>query len=119
MAGKNVPIVLIPRYTSYVGGGTYSTLPIPVSAYDSLVVSIWRSIGTGVSPTLNVVWQESNDLDDWDPCAGGISLVPPVLEVQSTVQLTKAWFRLVLLLGPTTNAAMTVWSQGFLILREK
>jgi hypothetical protein len=118
MAGKNVPIVLIPRYTSYVGGGVYTTPPIPVSAYESLVVSMWRSAGIGTMPTVGFFWRESNDLVDFEACTGGISSAPVATETQSTVQLSKAWFQLSVVLNPA-DAAMTFWCQGFLILREK
>ena len=118
MAGRNVPVVLIPRYTSYIGGGPYDTLPIPVSAYESLVLSFWMNSGVGTAPTLGIALLESNDLNDWDPC-GGTPVTPvPGSEVQMTITLTRAWFRFHVLLNPA-DAGFTAWAQGFFQLREK
>jgi len=118
MAGLNVPIVLIPRFTSYVGGGIYDTLPIPISAYESLVLSFWMNTGVGTAPTLSVSLLESNDLDRWEPCVGTPVTPVPGSEVQMTVTLSKAWFRFLVSLSPA-DAGFTVWAQGFLQLREK
>ena len=33
--GLYVPLVMIPRFTTYIGQGTYTTAPLDVSAYSS------------------------------------------------------------------------------------
>ncbi|MEJ2202960.1 MAG: hypothetical protein P8170_02490 [Gemmatimonadota bacterium] len=39
MAGELVPLVLIPRYTSYVGDGTFTTIAMDVTEYESAIVN--------------------------------------------------------------------------------
>lgn len=118
MSGRNVAVVIVPRFTTYVGGGTYETIPIPVSAYDGLVVSVWRGALIGTVPTLSLGFLESNDLENWSACAG--TVVPPGAgsEAQSSVSFTKAWFRMNTVLA-SADSGVTMWAQGFFTLREK
>ena len=120
MAGKNVPVVLVPRFTGYVGDGTYWSQPIPTSAYSGISIDFWHGllIGTG-PPGVTVHFQESNDVANWRFCGGGPWTVPPgVSETPLSAVLTMAWFRFGVILGGT-NAGVTCWAQGFFELRER
>lgn len=121
MSGRNVPVVLIPRYTSYVGGGIYSTLPIPVSAYEGLVLSVWRGnmIGNPVPPpSMLISMHESNDLETWSLCGGTYPTPGADSEIQCNITFSKAWFRMSTILN-TASSGGTMWAQGFFIMREK
>lgn len=122
MAGKNVPVVLVPRFTSYVSVGVFYTIPIPVAAYDALVIDFWHGTLNGPAPSMDLFLDESNDGTAWSPTNGPTvipSPFPPLAgEYQFRRFLTKAWLRLgVHLVG--ANVAVTCWASGFLELREK
>ncbi len=117
MAGLYVPLVLVPRYTTYTGNNTFTTIGMDVSDFEKAVVSFWRSSGI---PTvaLTIDFQESMDQQTWSSCAGGAFSDPGAnTEVQFNVTLTKRWFRISLTLGNAASA-ITCWCIGFLMQRE-
>lgn len=118
MAGQNVPIVLIPRYTTYVGTGDFRTIPIPVSAYEALVLNFINGnmIGSG---TVILSCQETNDLQTWTACTGDTPAVPsPFQEIQWRFNVSKAWLRFTVSLNGN-NIGFTCAAQGFFEKREK
>lgn len=122
MAGRNVPVVIFPRFTAFVGAGTYWSEPIPVAAYDRLVVNMWNGalIGeTGTTPEMVAMFQESTDLVTFTGCTGSST---PVITVAADMQysetLTKAWFRMGVALAGMAPG-VTVWARGFFELRER
>jgi hypothetical protein len=128
MAGVQVPLVLLPRYTTYAGvtvGGDpafFTTVGMEVTRYASATVSVWRGpiLGGGSpAPTMSFNFEESTDLSNWTACgtSGGTSAPEPNEESTTVVTLRKRWFRLrVLLTGdaPVVNC----WAVGFLEERE-
>lgn len=122
MSGKNVPVVLVPRFTSYVSVGFFYTIPIPVAAYDALVLDFWHGTLNGPTPAMYLYLDESNDGTFWTPTVGPTVIPSPFNPLAGEYQirrfLTKGWFRLgVELTG--LNVAVTCWASGFLELREK
>lgn len=123
MAGKSVPIVLVPRFTSYLGVGFFYSIPVPVAAYDALVLDFWHGTITGTAPVAMYLYvEESTDGNVWTPTAGPTLIPSPYTptpgEDQFRQLLTKAWLRLgVELTG--TNVGVTCWASGYLELREK
>lgn len=130
MAGELVPLVLLPRYTTYAGlpgtgGGTigvayFSTIGMDVTQYQSAIVNVWRGklIGTAaVAPKFNL--EESSDQVSWTPCTGPAADFDPGenVEDQYTAALSKRWFRIKLLLGNADNV-LTCWAVGFLEQRQ-
>ena len=100
MSGQLVPLVLIPRFSSYVGAGTFVTVGMDVSDYQKAIVNVWRGALTGSSPTFLISFEESTDQDSWSTCAGGTPADPGALtEAQYTPTLGKRWFRTKLVLG--------------------
>jgi len=117
--GRSVPVVLIPRFTTYVGAGIFSTAPIPVAAYSRLVVAFMGGVLPGGPGTASFACRESNDLSTWPPCGGSTPAYPgPFSETQWTFDLTMAWLRFdVQLLG--AGSALTCYLMGHFELREK
>jgi len=122
MAGELTPLVLLPRYTTYVGASTgtvgkeYVTIAMDVTEFQTAIVNSWRGKMLGTSPTFGLTFQESSDQVNWTPCAGtNVSAYDPgeELEGQSTATLTKQWFRVKVVLGGTSPAG-TCWAAGFL-----
>ncbi len=120
MAGKQVPIVFIPRWSSLVGPGVFYYPPIPIAAYSGLVASIvfGNMLGTG-PPSVLVDFQESTDLESWAACSAGTVPIPTAfVETPYSTDLTRAWLR-VRVTSAGTNVAFSWCLAGSLILRER
>jgi len=118
MPGTLVPIVLLPRFTTFSGPTTtFYTVGMEVSEYSKVILSTWRSSGASLSG-FAVTYEESTDQLTWTTCAGGPFSDPGAFaEIQHQPELTKRWFRIgVTLTG--ANAVVTCWCIGFLEMRE-
>lgn len=122
MAGELTPLVLQPRYTTYVGASTgtvgkeFVTIAMDVTDFQSAILNCWRGKMIGTSPTFGLTFQESADQVNWTTCGGtNVSAYDPGEETegQATATLTKQWFRVKVVLGGTSPAA-TCWAVGFL-----
>ena len=118
MAGELVPLVLIPRYSTFVGAHSFTTIGMEVSDYSKAIVNVWRGDLTGTSPTFAVQFEESTDQSNWTICTNGTGGDPGAdTEAQYTPELNKRWFRIQITLGGT-GPAVSAWAIGFLELRE-
>jgi hypothetical protein len=124
MAGENVPLVMLPRYSTFVGelAAGFLTVAMDVSDYESAVLNIWR----GRLPTdtsMAITAQESTDQETWTICAGtNCSDFDPGqnAEGQMTATLAKRWFRLKVVLAQDGGyPQVTCWAVGFLEQRRK
>lgn len=120
MAGELVPLVLLPRYTTYAGllsGEWFTTIAMDVTQYSSAIVNVWRGLIVGsATPSFKVWFQESTDQVSWFACAGSNSsgdAVNPNAETQFTLTITKRWFRIKVQLGGADNV-VSCWAVGFL-----
>jgi hypothetical protein len=94
-------------------------MPIDVSAYESMILNIWRGPVAPVSTgTFSLTAEESTDQDTWTTVSG-ISAVAGTTntEVQVTGTLVKRWMRVKVTLTGTDPAA-TCWALGFLVQRQ-
>jgi hypothetical protein len=120
MAGRNVPLVVLPRFSTFVGNGLYWTQPIPVAAYDAITINAWRGLMNGAGPpSTSLQFQESNDLSAWSATLGTSGgVLPPSVETQYRPLLSKAWFRMGIVLAGT-DPGVTCYAVGFAELRER
>src|SRR5213593_1920507 len=112
MAGLFIPLVLLPRYTTYSGatGASFTTVGMVVSDYEKAVVSFWRSAGVNLSGAQTIAFEESMDQLTWTTCAGGPFTDPGAnTEGQFQPVLSKRWFRINITLSLTANGALTCW----------
>jgi len=118
MAGELVPLVLIPRYTSYSGDLTFTSIAMDVTEYENAIVNVWRGKLLGTSPTIVFSFQESTDQETWSTCTNGSGGDPGEdTEAQYTPELKKRWFRIKIVMGGT-DPVTTCWAVGFLELRQ-
>jgi hypothetical protein len=117
MAGELVPLVLIPRYTSYNGATDFTTIGMEVTDYEKALVNVWRGPLAG-GGTFLVTFQESTDGTNWTTC-GGTTPGDPGSETETQYQpeLTKRWFRVKITMTGTAPA-VSCWALGFLQMRE-
>jgi hypothetical protein len=117
MAGELVPLVLIPRYTTYAGAATFTTIGMDVTEYEKAIVSFWRGPAINMT-TLTINFEESMDQLNWTTCGGGAFPDPGAsAEGQFQPTTTKRWFR-ISLTPAGTGPVVTCWCIGFLMRRE-
>jgi len=128
MAGELVPLVMIPRFTTYAGlkpTDGFSTVGMDVTEYESAIINVWRgklvqaTAGTGPSPTFLVNCEGSTDQNTWSPCTGTSAdeAVAEDTEEQLVPQLSKRWFRVRIKLtagGGGTDPVVSCWAVGYL-----
>lgn len=127
MAGDRVPLVMIPRFTTYAGRATptqcFSTIGMDVSDYLGATLNAWRGHVVGSeSPGFRIWFEESTDQDAWTPCQGApggtVGDDPGENgESQFVLVLRKRWFRVRVQLGGRDNVC-TCWAVGFLVTRR-
>lgn len=117
MNGEMLPVVMLPRYASFVGATEFSTVPLDVAEFEKAELTLWRSAMAGSgSPTFRAHFEVSQDTIAWsaqmplgyDPGANAKVAVPVVL--------TKKWFRVRIVLTGT-DPGVSCWCAGHLILR--
>ena len=65
MIGQQTPLILVPRYTSYMGAADYASAGIEVSAYSDASVTIWRGRLLGTTPAFKFYIEISTDAQVW------------------------------------------------------
>jgi hypothetical protein len=122
MAGELVPLVLLPRYTTYAGKITtpaiqyFTTIAMDVTQYETAIVNVWRGNMIGSTPSFTIWFEESTDQVTFSACTGSNpsgDAVSEDSETQFTLTLKKRWFRIKVLLGAANNVA-SCWAVGFL-----
>lgn len=116
MAGELVPLVLLPRYTTYAGDTNFTTIAMDVTQYENAILNVWRGkiVGTTGSPAVTFTFEESTDQDSWTTCSGTSPGDPGEnSEAQFTLTLKKRWFRVKVVLGNADNV-LSCWAVGFL-----
>jgi hypothetical protein len=121
MAGELVPLVLLPRYTTFVGADTFLTIGMDISQYESALVNVWRTPLNGTAPTWTMTFEQSSDQITWSTCTTSPTPAAgePAADAETlyTVTLTKRWFRIKVVLGGT-QPAVSCWAVGFLEQRQ-
>ena len=116
MIGKAVPLVLIPRYTTYVGESSFTTAPLRVTEYAKAHVTLWRGPLTGSTRggSFTAEFQVSTDGDTWDNAITAITTVNTADNVEIT--LDRRWLRVKITLAVTTGSdvGITCWASGLL-----
>jgi len=114
-----VPIVLIPRFTTFAGKDTYfRTQAIAVTEYESIEVFIWRGDLDSGGWNANFAVEESMDQQSWTTV---LSTVPTAKsELRATGTLTKSYIRASFWLdAPGTDfPIVTAYAVGNLIRRR-
>jgi len=116
--GRLVPVVLYPRFTTFVGEGVqFRTFAVDVAPYEGARLAFWRGPIVGdPSAVLKFFLEESQTRDDWAQL--GSTIEPSeASETGVEVTFTRKWFRVTaeIALG---SGSVTCWGQGVLVKRE-
>jgi hypothetical protein len=110
MIGEAVPLVMLPRFSSFVGANTFTTAALRVSDYAKAHVSFWR--GPLKSGNFSAQFEESHDGQDWD--AIGSAITTTDTRDEYSISLGKRWFRLKIQIWGGYGPAITCWCTGLL-----
>lgn len=120
MAGELVPLVMIPRFSTYCGNDVFSTIAMDVTEYQAAILNVWRNTGVSTT-TLTLQFQESTDGVVWSNCTT-VPAAPHTpaagTETQYEVTLKKRWFRMTAQPN-SASSVVTCWAVGFLEQRER
>lgn len=121
MAGELTPLVMLPRYTTYAGERSFTTIPMDVTEYSKVYLNVWRGpiVNAGGTPKFRITLEESTDQATWATVSGttaGEEIADDV-EEQIIGDLRRRWFRVKVALEGTMPIA-TCWAVGFLEGRE-
>jgi len=120
--GELVPIVLVPRFSSFFGAGEYATVPLDISAFAGGGATLWRGKMVGTSPTFELYTESSHDGYAWFgyPIGGGGVPIPydpgDDGSMEVGVGLQHRYFRVRIVLGGT-DPGVTCWLAGMLEYR--
>ncbi len=115
--GELVPAVLLPRYTTYCGAGTYTTIAMDVTEYQAAIMNVWRGVLNG-GGAVTFSFEESTDQVTWTTCTNGSGGDPGAdTEAQYTPELKKRWFRIKVAVTGSEPVTLTCWAVGFLEMR--
>jgi len=114
MTGEMVPLVVLPRFTSYVGAGTFSTAPMDVSEFTGGEVTFWRGplVGGAAMAPFTTHFEGSHDALNWT------AVSPPVTSANASswfaLPFPKRWFRVRVVLQADGSGVVgiSLWLAG-------
>jgi hypothetical protein len=113
MKGILVPVVMVPRYTSFIGPGSYATPPQNVEPYSKLTVTFWRGLmpysGTR---TCTFYFEDSHDADAWRILSSGTADPGPDGTLCRQVTLTRRWLRVRIEVEGPAGTSVSCWAVG-------
>jgi hypothetical protein len=118
--GELEPVVMIPRFTSYLGEGTYTTIPMEVSSFRRATLEFWRGtlVGTAGQTTFAAHFEQASEAD---PPGGWSAIVSSITTPNDSdlldLEFSKAYFRIRIVLATddvNNLAAITCWAAGSL-----
>ena len=119
MSGRTVPLLLVPRFTTYVREGEFASMGIDIAPFASAVVHAWRGKLIGTTPSVSFRFEESMERDSWSTCDGGSAFSPSEGVVETkTLAFRKRFLRVVVALAGT-DVAVTAHVFGHLVPRDE
>ena len=116
MNGALVPVVLLPRYSTYFGAGDFTTVPLNVEAYSKGTITLWRGRLLGTTPAFKAYFEDSHDTVTWTPFNPSGEDPGNVSSMIVRFDLARRWLRVRIDLDGT-QPAVTCWAVGTLELR--
>jgi hypothetical protein len=119
MIGEIVPLVLIPRFSSFVGANEFTSEPYDAAEFSTGSVELWRGQLKGTSsPTFLVFIETSNDKNVWTPQNPSGDDPGANASMPISITLGRRWLRARIVLTGT-NPAVTCWCAGTLTRRVR
>jgi len=108
--------IIVPRFTSFAGAGTFATAPLNVRAF-SEAYFMFLHVGVLTGTADDVYVQESHDLETWTDIGAALPSFSYTNDEAELRSLRLEWMRLRIVLSGT-DPAMTCWCVADLIRRE-
>lgn len=117
MIGQLTPLILVPRFSSYMGAADYVSSPIDVTAYVDAYVTVWRGRLLGTSPAFKFYVQTSTDAITWadiDLDPGVAHWIDPGFDTPRAIAFVCLYrFIRAKVTLEGTSPAVTCWASGF------
>ena len=120
-----IPVVMIPRYTTFAGTGMFTTVAMDVLRFGAARMDVWRGklvTATPASASAEFMLEESSDAQSWQPCEGNPTPVDPGEEAEASIGVTlrQRWFRVIFLVDSTASEepVVTAYAAGVVARRE-
>jgi len=113
-----VPVVLFGRFTTIAGEDKFETVPIAVSEYSEIELTVWRGKLEDAGHTFILELQESMDQETWS----NIGAVSPTSagQVSLSADISRSYLRAVAeLQAPGAFPILAIWVAGWLKKRQK
>ena len=109
------PVLFLPKFSTLAGAASFTSVPLDVSALESIQIVAWRGALRGTDPTFQVILEESMDAEVWT--AGAVAATGYDPGADTTKQLRYCfelrWFRVRVELGGT-DPMVTCWVEGLM-----
>ena len=118
MTGELVPAVLLPRFSSFVGPGSFVTVPLDVTQYEVFDGFFGRGplVGGAASNPFLVYFEESHDANAWTQCITAPAQPMDATDLPAAISVTihRRWLRVRVELLADANGvvAVTLWLAG-------
>lgn len=120
MYGLQVPLVMIPRFTSYGGARDWVTTPVDAHAYLSGTLTMWRGVLLGSGSTFTAKLQfaaiasDETSWEDWTAV-----WTDPGENTAKTwdFPIVNRWMRVKVTLAGASGPEVTCWAAGLLTER--
>ena len=113
MIGELVPATMLPRFSSFVGDGTYATAPMDIEPFEGGTATFWRGplVGGALMNAFIAYAEESHDAQTWTAVAGWGTVDDPDDIDERTLLFTKRWLRVRIVLDADNDGlvAISTW----------
>lgn len=100
----------LPRFTTLIGGSSFTSEPIAVSGKESLSLQVWRGPLIGSTPEIEFFFDQSLDGEHWTPISE--TGFDPGTDVVKTLDfcVDLKWFRV--RVETSSDTQVTCWAEG-------
>ena len=113
-----VPVVLVGRFTTFAGADSFETVPIAVSEFSEIDLTVWRGVLEDAGDQFTFEIQESMDQENWTQ----IGIVTPsgAGQVSLSADLSRSYLKAIVKLASPGGGfpVITAWVAGFLLKRR-
>jgi len=113
-----VSVTLLPRISSFVGAGSFTTAPLPVEEFEEGRLTFWRGplVGGAAASPFTTYIEESHDAQVWTTVTGTAPITTAGVVGSFALLLKKRWLRVRVVLNADTNGVVgiSLWMTGTL-----
>lgn len=86
MQGEKVPMAFFPRFSTFTSATVFWTQPMDLIGFEQIQLTVFRSMMSGGTPSLEFYLEESADGNDWEDMTAPFDPAAGLGNVEKTVQ---------------------------------